>query len=234
MGSYLTGINTFGPYDFGTGLDLDPLAKDLLFRLFGTSPGSSSGVLGGRAGPVLADIPGVGAVVVKHYRRGGVIRHLIKDQYFGLGKSRSRREYEMLETVRSIGVSSPEPLVWAVRGRLVYRAFLVTRMIDGARPLSNVEDWDEGSCRSAVEKTAGQIRRLIEHRIHHVDLHPGNVLVDGGGRVHIIDFDKARRVPWRREKLRTAYAQRWQRAVVKYSLPVFMTDHLIKDLGLSC
>jgi RIO-like serine/threonine protein kinase len=106
-------------------------------------------------------------------------------------------------------------------------------MIDGARPLSNVEDRDEGACRTAVEKTAGQIRRLIEHRIHHVDLHPGNVLVGEDGRVHIIDFDKARRVPWRREKLRAAYVERWKRAVQKYSLPPVMTDHLAAALNLS-
>jgi len=231
--SDMTKIDTFGPYFFGTGLDLDPAAKDHLFRLFDASPDSSGGVLSGRAGPVLAEIPGVGAVVVKHYRRGGLVRHFVKDRYLGVGTPRSRCEFEMLETVRSLGVSSPEPLVWAVRGRLFYRAYLVTRRIEGCRSLSDMGISDPARCRAAVEKTAGQIRLLIENRIHHVDLHPGNVLLDAEGQVYIIDFDKSRRVPWRREKLGAAYVERWGRAVEKYSLPGFMTDQLISDLGLS-
>jgi 3-deoxy-D-manno-octulosonic acid kinase len=223
-------ISTFGPYRFGTCLELGQTALEQLCRLFEASPGSAAGLLSGRTGPVLADIPGAGAVVVKRYMRGGLIRHLVKDRYLGIGASRSRREYETLETVRSLGVSSPEPLVWAVGGRLFYRAFLVTRLVPGTRPLSNAEGWDEGACRVVVEKTAGEIRRLIEHRIHHVDLHPGNVLVDEDGGVHIIDFDKARRVRWRREKLCAAYIKRWKRAVEKYSLPQLMADHLVEGL----
>jgi 3-deoxy-D-manno-octulosonic acid kinase len=150
-----------------------------------------------------------------------------------LGKTRPRREYEMLETVRSLGVSSAEPLLWAVKGYPFYRAFLVTRKIEGHQSLSDVGSSEPEHSRGAVEKTAVQIRLLIDNRIHHVDLHPGNVLLDGEGRVHIIDFDKARRVSWGQEKLRDAYVRRWKRAVEKYALPAFMTDQLIAGLGTS-
>lgn len=228
----MTKIDTIGLYRFGTGLDLDPGAKDRLFRLFETAPASSGEILSGRTGPVMAEIPGMGAVVVKHYRRGGLVRHFVKDRYAGIGIPRPLREYEMLETVRGLGVSSPEPLAWAVRGRLFYRAFLVTRRIEGARSLSEAGGGDSDHCRAAVEKAAGQIRILIDSRIHHVDLHPGNVLLDAGGQVHIIDFDKARRVTWPPEKLGAAYVNRWKRAVEKYSLPEFMTLQLIEGLGL--
>lgn len=230
--SYLTPIGTSGPYRFGTRLDLDDAAKDQLFRLFETVPVSSGEILSGRTDPVMAKIAGVGEVVIKHYRRGGLVRHFVKDRYLGLGISRSRREYEMLEAARRLGVSSPEPLVWAVQGRLFYRAFLVTRRIEGHRSLSDMGEGDPERCRSAVEKAADQIRLLIDNRIHHVDLHPGNVLLDGDGRIYIIDFDKARCVPWHRKKLAAAYVKRWKRAIEKYSLPAFMTDQLIESLGL--
>lgn len=233
MGSYSTQISTNGPYRFGTGLDLDEAAKDQLFRLFETAPASSGEILSGRTGPVMAEIPRVGAVVVKHYRRGGLVRHFVKDRYLGFGIPRSRREYEMLDTVRAVGVSSPEPLVWALQGRFFYRAFLVTRRIEGHRSLSEMAKRDSADCRAAVKKAAGQIRLLIENRVHHVDLHPGNVLLDAQGQVYIIDFDKARRVKWPAGKLCAAYVKRWKRAVEKYSLPTFMTEQLLEGLGLS-
>lgn len=231
--SGLTRIGTIGPYRFGSVFDPDQAVMDRLVRLFETAPAASGGILTGRAGPVMAEIPGLGAVVVKHYRRGGLVRHFIKDRYLGIGTPRSRREYEMLETVRALGVSSPEPLVWAVRGCIFYRAFLVTRKIEGARSLSEMGRGDSDRCRAAVEKAAGQIRILIDSGVHHVDLHPGNVLLNAQGQVYIIDFDKARRVTWRREKLAAAYVKRWKRAVEKYSLPDFMTGQLIESLGLS-
>jgi 3-deoxy-D-manno-octulosonic acid kinase len=222
--------NVIGSYRYGTHLTLDPWAAEALFRLFEEAPGSSGGVLTGRAGPVLADIPGVGGVVVKHYRRGGMIRHVIKDRYLRAGSPRSRREYEMLETVRALGISSPEPLVWAIRGRLYYRAFLVTRRIEESRSLADIAAKDPALTRSAVEQAVGQIRLLIENGIYHVDLHPGNVLLDSNGKVYIIDFDKARRVSWPRERLCTAYIKRWKRAVEKYDLPADMTQTLMAGL----
>jgi 3-deoxy-D-manno-octulosonic acid kinase len=229
----MTHVDKFGPYLFGAALPLDHGTKERLFHLFEKPTEAAGEGLSGRTEPCLTDLPGVGAVVIKYYRRGGVIRHFNKGMYLRLAKSRPQREYEMLETVRNLGVSAPVPLLWAVRGRLFYRAFLVTRRIDDHRPLSDLGRGDPEHCRSAVRKTAGQINLLIENRIHHVDLHPGNVLLDKEGRVHIIDFDKARRVSWGSDKLRDAYVKRWKRAVEKYALPGYMTDQFIAGLGTS-
>lgn len=231
MDTPLHGISTFGPYRFSTCLDMDNPARTRLFHLFDKPPGTATGVLSGRQAPVLADIPGVGHVVAKHYRRGGFIRHFMKYRYLNIGIPRPQREYRMMETARSLGVSSPQPLAWAIRGRLFYKGFLVTRRIDEHCSLSELGAGDAVRCRAAVEKVAGQIRLLIDNGIFHVDLHPGNVLMDKRGRVYIIDFDKARRVPWRPEKLQAAYVRRWKRAVEKYSLPTTMTDQLISSLG---
>jgi len=219
-----------GFYSYGTCLDLAPPEAAALFRLFEQPPGRAGGILTGRADPVMADIPGVGGVVVKHYRRGGLVRYFIKDRYLRTGAPRPRCEYEMLETVRSLGISSPEPLVWAIRGRLFYKAFLVTRKIEKHRSLTDIAAQDSALSRSAVAQAAGQIRLLIENGIYHVDLHPGNVLLDGDGKVYIIDFDKARRVGWSRDRLCRAYVARWKRAVEKYGLPGDMTQTLMAGL----
>ncbi len=230
--SDMTKVETFGAYCFGTCLDLDERVKEQVFGLLQMPPGVSAEILSGRVQPVQAEIPDVGAVVIKHYRRGGLIRHLNKELYVRCGKPRPQREYEMLERVRRLGVSSPQPLLWAVRGRFVYRAFLITRKIERHRSLTDIGRHEPARCQKAILKTAGQIRLLIENGIHHVDLHPGNVLVDENGQVFIIDFDKARTVVWSPERLRAAYINRWERAVKKYSLPSAMTDQLVAGLNI--
>ncbi len=71
-----------------------------------------------------------------------------------------------------------------------------------------------------------QISKLIQHHILHIDLHPGNVIVDKDERVFIIDFDKGRRFSGSQNKLSNLYLRRWQRAVSKHRLPVMLTDML--------
>jgi 3-deoxy-D-manno-octulosonic acid kinase len=73
-----------------------------------------------------------------------------------------------------------------------------------------------------------QLNILVENQIHHIDLHPGNVLVDNQDNLYIIDFDKARTTPQNRQKLKKKYLSRWQRAVVKYQLPAVLNT--IDDL----
>jgi 3-deoxy-D-manno-octulosonic acid kinase len=52
-----------------------------------------------------------------------------------------------------------------------------------------------------------------------VDLHPGNILLDGNNTIFIIDFDKAYRYSKSKTQLARAYQNRWTRAVHKYKLP---------------
>lgn len=227
----MTVICKYSGYTIGLRSGLSPEIKGDLVRLFESDPAEAGGVLSGRVKPVRAEIPGVGAVVVKHYRRGGVIRHLVRDLYLRAGKPRCRKEYEMLDAVRRLGVSSPEPLAWAARGRFAYRAFLVTREIPDQQSLSDIGVADPARCRFAIEKTAIYINLLLDHRIHHVDLHPGNVLVNEAGGVFVIDFDKARISRKSRERLRDTYLCRWDRAVKKYALPPDMTAQLSEALS---
>lgn len=223
-------INLYFPYQFGSNLDLNKEHRDTLTRLFEKPPMDCNDILEGRAQVTRIELAGVGEAVIKYYKRGGMIRHLLRDVYLRSGKPRSRLEFEMLETVRALGVSSPEPLIWAIRGSLFYKAFLVTRKIPGHRALSDVCTQAPEHCEDLLRQTAEQIALLIRNRVHHVDLHPGNVLVDGNRRVYIIDFDKARISTQRQKKLCTAYIKRWKRAVRKYTLPPIIADQLTQEL----
>jgi predicted unusual protein kinase regulating ubiquinone biosynthesis (AarF/ABC1/UbiB family) len=72
---------------------------------------------------------------------------------------------------------------------------------------------------------------LAENRILHVDLHPGNILVDTRPQVYIIDFDKAVTTAYHSSKLRQRYIRRWRRAVIKHELPLFLHEEFQTALG---
>jgi 3-deoxy-D-manno-octulosonic acid kinase len=81
-----------------------------------------------------------------------------------------------------------------------------------------------------MDQVVRSVRRLIEARICHVDLHPGNVLVDGDGRIYLIDFDKAFRFTGSDRELRDWYISRWRRAITKHGLPEVLGDALSTGL----
>lgn len=223
-------IRTHYPYLLGTDLELEKKDVDHLVRLFEKKPDLVTEILNGRNSVVRDRIFESIPVVIKFYRRGGLIRHVMRDAYLRSGQVRSAAEYAMLKKVKGLGISCPEPLVWAIRGGLFYKAFLVTREIENQQSLVDLCRDNTDLCSEAIYKTAAQVALLIKNRIHHVDLHPGNVLVDDHGNVHIIDFDKAHESPLSTEKLTDAIIKRWKRAVSKYNLPEILSEFFERDL----
>jgi len=82
-----------------------------------------------------------------------------------------------------------------------------------------------------MESVIGQISLLIQNDILHVDLHPGNIVVDGADQIFLVDFDKGQIHPGSKEKLRNRYLTRWQRAVTKHRLPDILTEMLQAGLN---
>ncbi len=223
-------IDSLSGYLFGTCLDLDPQERNRLFALFAKPSERAQGILNGRARPVLTQIGATDPVIIKYYRRGGMVKHLVKSLYFRLGKPRPQQEYEMIAHARALGISSPEPLLWAIRGTLFYEAFLVTRLVENHRSFFDVAHQNPAHCQRIVGRVAAQIDLLIRNRIYHRDLHPGNVLIDENERVFIIDFDRATFTCQHPDKLRIAYLKRWKRVAKKYRLPVILTEQLADEI----
>jgi lipopolysaccharide heptosyltransferase II len=198
---------------------------DVLARPHRASPDA----LGGRGVVWRHHLPSVGDVVVKEYRRGGLWRFVTRRRYLCVGRTRPEREFANLIAARAAGLNVPEPVICLSRGWPFYRGWLVTRLIPGE---SLIEVAAAGGERLAplMDELARQVRLLIETRIAHVDLHPGNVLVDTGGRLHLLDFDKARRFDGSPGELRDYYLFRWRRAVEKYSLPRALSTSLAEAL----
>lgn len=223
-------IHRYGPYRIGSRLDLSQGQVKLLAGRFQRPPQAAASVLGGRRSPGVVDIPELGPAVIKHYRRGGLLRRLNKQRYLGLGKPRCRIEFELLETVGSLGINVPRPLAYAVRGRWVYRAWLVTGNIENQGTLAEACLKSPDLARQAMGLFGDQLRVLIDNGVLHVDLHPGNVILGKNGRVYILDFDKGRRFSGSRAKLKKRYLSRWQRAVAKHRLPDMLAETLAANL----
>jgi len=187
--------------------------------------------LAGRVAVSRLALPEIGPAVLKHYHRGGLIRRFLKDRYLYNPRLRCRKEFDMLTRVRRMGINAPHPLAWAFTTGLLYRCWLLTKEIDAHGNLAELSRSDPERAVHSTRLASEQIQQLICHRILHVDLHPGNVLVGTDSRVHLIDFDRAYKYRLGASRLCDRYRSRWRRAVVKHGLPEFLVAEM--EAGLS-
>lgn len=160
----------------------------------------------------------VGRLVVRSYRRGGLVGRLLQGWYFNLGgPPRPLVELRAGEAARAVGVPTPEILgaVWQRQGPLGYRGWIVVREVTAAQPLAAL--WDEPGApadRFGAVRAAGEaVAALHEAGFSHPDLNAGNILLQrdaGAWRAWLIDFDGVRRT--RRVPLRRRAAELWRLA----------------------
>lgn len=217
---------TYNAYQFGTCTPLTELQMNRLIGFFSQPPPKTNSVLGGRSSVGYHRIDDLGPVAVKHYKRGGLWGRLVKRRYLKWGKSRSQLEFELLLKAQDLGINVPEPLLYAHRGRWIYLAWLVTREIKQPQSLARLSLNDEKRARQVMASVIDQISRLIDHGIWHVDLHPGNVVIDQNDRVFLLDFDKGSLHQGNKMRLRNRYIHRWRRAVSKHKLPKMLSEVL--------
>jgi 3-deoxy-D-manno-octulosonic acid kinase len=131
---------------------------------------------------------------LRHYRRGGFIARLSPDRYVWAGESRVRAfaEWRLLDLMRRRGLPVPRPVAARYqRSGLHYRCDLITERIVDAQPLSAV--LAAGAlAESAWHAVGAAVARLHHAGIDHADLNAHNILLDAGGAVSVIDFDRGR------------------------------------------
>ena len=214
-------------YHIGTDQPLSDRQLHQLRICFEKPPLPAGEVLAGRQGAAIVHLEKMGSVAVKHYARGGLIRHINHCAYVNWPCTRGEKEFRWLATVRQLGLAAPRPIVFASTGRFVGQCWLVTAAIPHPYPLTQIGQQHDDQRQAIYGLLAKQIGTLIQHRIWHRDLHPGNVLVDENGTPHIIDFDKARHLSNRR-RLAVRYRKRWTRAIAKYGLLPELEDVMKK------
>lgn len=136
-------------------------------------------------------------VVLRPYRRGGLVARVLHDTYFGW-QPRPFRELETLAALRQRGAPVIEVYGAAVHWLLpgCYRGWLVTRYLPGSRTLWEwIAAAPPAPLRERVLTQVGcAVRHLHDRGGWHPDLNLNNILIataagDGATEVVFIDFD---------------------------------------------
>lgn len=131
-------------------------------------------------------------LVLRHYRRGGLVGKLIHDQYIyhGLETTRPFREFRLLLWMREQGLPVPRPVAAYVQlDGLIYRGDLLQEQIAGAQDLHQI------LCHQGLPKeqwfAVGQTIAALHHKqVYHHDLNIHNLMQDNQGKIWLIDFDR--------------------------------------------
>lgn len=215
-------IHNVNSYRIGSNIQLKKEHKILLVSCFKKRIAKTSSILGGRAEVSTIHLSGIGPAVVKRYTRGGLLRTFNSSTYLKFLRYRCQAEYNLLLFLKQLGISVPDPIAFACQGKIFYKAWLITREIQNAQTLAEISRYDPIKIRMLMPKLTNQVDTLVENKIHHVDLHPGNVLVNNHNELFIIDFDKAKTNFQNKRKLHQKYINRWNRAVLKHNLPAML------------
>lgn len=203
---------------------------ETMIKIFDEPNDKTEAVLGGRGSIKRLELEGFGPVIIKYNTRGGLIRLFIERTYIRTGKPCNRIEFEQLINASRFGVNVPEPVAFATRGSLFYRGWLVLKEIKNSETLASVSLKDEARIAKLLDEITRQIAVLINSGLYHVDLHPGNILVNDNNEIFIIDFHKARMFKAGKEKLKDKYFSRWKRAIKKHGLPEKLNEVFSKGL----
>jgi 3-deoxy-D-manno-octulosonic acid kinase len=191
---------------------------------------SNNAKLKGRTPLIESNIDPIGEIILKRYRRGGLLSWLLSNTHSRITETRSRLEFNLLNKVRNLGVKAPEPMVYIEKGEFFYNGWLVTKKIPGAVNLIDFIKSNPDKSIIILNNLAIQIKLLIKNGIHHIDLHPGNVVVDDKFECWIVDFDKGLNFSGSKIELRNKYLRRWRRAVIKHKLPEVMSEVIALEL----
>lgn len=189
----------------------------------GTMPWQTEG---GRGAVERAPLP-EGEAVIRRFRRGGLVRHVLHDGY--LLDNRPLRELRVHCHCHAAGLPVPEPLgaCWRWRGPFV-RGAIATRRIDASELAGILRgDGDHAALLTAAGRV---IRRMHDAGVLHADLQVHNILASDN-EVWLLDFDRARAVGRAGRVARASNLLRLRRSVEKAGLPSRMFDMICESYG---
>lgn len=206
-------------YRLGFQSPLPPPDLDQIVASLRESPAQGTDPLRGRVQTRVLQLPTVGSVVIKPYARGGWMRYLSRRLHLRSWTSRAEKEFHMLLRLAADGVPVPQPILWVETGQLLVHKWLITAEIPQSQTFAEIARTDPARAVALLPEIARLIQSLVTRGMHHVDFHPGNVLIDDQDGIFPIDFDKARWTQINRSDLAERYRRRWNRALIKHRLP---------------
>jgi 3-deoxy-D-manno-octulosonic acid kinase len=129
-------------------------------------------------------------LVLREYRRGGLMAKVSRNTYVFTGESsvRSFAEFRLLNQLIFLGLPVPRPVAASYRrlSPIRYRAAIIIEQIEGATPLAELlQAMDD----EAWESLGRTVRKFHDAGVMHADLNCFNVLVRDD-KFFLIDFDK--------------------------------------------
>ena len=177
---------------------LETARNDWFDPAWWSARGALAGEAGGRGRVLFLQAPGRmgdGQWVLRRFRRGGVVRHLVDTRYLWLGEERTRGfcEWRILARLHDAGLPVPRPVAARYQrvGPLFYSAELITHRLPDNRTLRELYADDEVPP-GVWQRVGAVVRRVHEAGVFHADLNAGNLLVTPEEVVYIVDFDQAR------------------------------------------
>jgi RIO-like serine/threonine protein kinase len=150
--------------------------------------------------PSLVLEPSQKRVVVRKYRRGGLLRFVVPDMFAG----RHRSFQELAFTLRAARSGVPvAEILGALSLRVcgpLYRHYLVSRELTGYCDLAALfqeRDCSDTDVEALARYAADRVRQVHDAGLFHGDLNLKNILVSRTdlSRLFIIDWDKSRYTP---------------------------------------
>jgi 3-deoxy-D-manno-octulosonic acid kinase len=134
-------------------------------------------------------------LVLRPYRRGGLVASLVKNRYLWQGGSRTRSFYEwhLLYIMRHAGLPVPVPMAaqYIKVGAYTYTADLLTELIPNVSSLA--ARLENGPVPLMMWVEVGRtLRRFHSEGVCHADLNAHNILLNDGPEVWLVDFDRGR------------------------------------------
>lgn len=199
-----------------------PVAGALLDRA-----GCTPAALGGRGEVWRFPLP-EGHGIVRPYRRGGLMRHVLRNAF--LLKNRPLHEFRVHLFLYRRGLAVPEPLgvAWRRRG-LLFSGALATRELSGR----HLQDYLAAAPRypeDTLRRVGSLIREMHDAGVYHADLQVRNVFV-GVDRVYLMDFDRATRRKRVSRLRRARNLLRLRRSFTKNFLPLRFFDLVREGYG---
>ena len=150
-----------------------------------------------------------GEVVLRPYRRGGLVRFVNGRIY--ADPARFRQEYQAHRALWDAGLPTVEPLGFAARPRLWgWEGVYLTRWTEGT-------PWPRAWDPAALPQVRDLLEALSAWGLHAPDLNATNFLVQADGRVLALDWDRAQWAPG--PDLLDRYRRRLARSLAKLGAP---------------
>ena len=146
----------------------------------------------GRGSALFIDADGR-QLVLRQYRRGGMVANFTKNRYLWQGGSRTRSfsEWHLLYIMRHAALAVPIPIAACYRrtGLYTYTASLLTELIPNVTSLASRLGAAPVPFMMWVE-IGRALRRFHNEGVCHADLNAHNIMLNDGPEMWLVDFDR--------------------------------------------